>query len=518
MDFKSKLPVGVQDFEKIREDGCLYIDRTSLIHKLVTGGSWYMLCRPRGFGKSLFLSALEAYFRGRRDLFEGLALESLESEWKEHDVLRLDFSAGVYGRQSEEGSVLDSRLSFLEKRYGVPRNGRAPAGERLAEIVRTAYGRNSRPVVVLIDGFDAPVSAAENGEVAEDNRRVLTSLLGALQGCDFYLGFVMIAGVTRPGFGGGFGGGVRFQDISMDPAYSEICGFNAEDLSEIASLCAEKDAPDDLASVLDKWYGGYRFGPGGAEVCCPQSVIGCLSSCGREDFAPGMPVKEAWAVDGQGRWLVSTLMERRWDLYRLLYGMRVHRTVISNGWIEDVPVAAVLYQSGYLTVAGGEGTSIDLAMPTAEVASVVLRAMLSVLTGAGECEDPIESLESALENGNMQAFMTKASELVSPTAGRDGCDCGRLAFHVLANLVGENVSSDANSDVMLTVGSGEDKKGYVFGLRIDRGLDVDDVAGDVFASMDERDCGERMDGCSSVAQVAVVFASDGGGISGWRVR
>ncbi|MBQ1794972.1 MAG: AAA family ATPase, partial [Treponema sp.] len=196
MDLKRKLPVGIQDFEKLREEGYLYVDKTDAIYNLVHSGSSYFFARPRCFGKTLLLSVIEAYFKGRKDLFEGLKIEKLEEEWQEYTVLKIDFSTDVYSTEGALEVTINTFLAEQEQRYG-KHEERTTYAKRFEYIIQRAYETSGKPVVVLIDDYDKPILDAMFSPEESHNREVLRNFYSALNGNDYYLKFVFITGISK---------------------------------------------------------------------------------------------------------------------------------------------------------------------------------------------------------------------------------------------------------------------------------------------------------------------------------
>ena len=194
-------PIGIQNFEKIRNDGYFYIDKTALMYQMVKTGSYYFLSRPRRFGKSLLVSTLEAYFQGKKELFEGLAIEQLEQEWNTYPVLHLDLNARKYETEADLVAILNQYLEMWEAVYGDEMKLRAPE-ERFFYVIRRAWEQTGRQVVVLIDEYDKPLLQAINNESLMDAyRRTMKAFYGVLKSADRYLRFVFLTGVDLPYIG-----------------------------------------------------------------------------------------------------------------------------------------------------------------------------------------------------------------------------------------------------------------------------------------------------------------------------
>ncbi|MDR0895933.1 MAG: AAA family ATPase, partial [Prevotellaceae bacterium] len=225
-----KLPTGIQSFEKLRTRGNLYVDKTSLIYQLVSTDVPYFLSRPRRFGKSLLVSTLEAYFEGRKDLFKGLAIEQLETEWEIYPVLHLDLNAKRYDSVKALNAILNEHLEKWETLYGDEKRDRNPE-ERFKYVIERAYEKTQKPVVVLVDEYDKPLLAnLDNEELSTDLRSALKAFYGALKSTDEYLRFIFITGVTKFAQVSVFSDLNQLTDISMEEPYATLCGITQDEL------------------------------------------------------------------------------------------------------------------------------------------------------------------------------------------------------------------------------------------------------------------------------------------------
>ena len=535
MDFRKKLPLGIQDFEKLREEGCVLIDRTSLLLRLVREGNAYMLCRPRYFGKSLLVSQLASYFRGRRDLFESLAIEGLEKEWTEYAVILIDFSSGVYSSEGKLSSAIESMLCDLEQTYKIAKST-APFSIRLSNIIRAAYQKSGRPVVVLVDDFDKPILDAVFTAQETSNRETLRELYGAISGNDFYLKFVFFAGISKFSSVNIFNGTLQLRDISGNPVYGALCGFTAREVQDIISnakipessteeqnLDAEK-----IFDVIDRWYGGYRFSGGGEIVYNPYSVMNCLDFNPPEAFSTGEIRHQFWIQTGQPSMLVRMLLKNKWDLFNMLYGFKVDREeLMEYQWTEN-DITSLVYQAGYLTCGGSEGSLVQLSMPNAEIVEGMLKSMLCRFTSIGELSRSgaeLESMRSFLASRNVGGFISRFEQAIQslPLIKDEHMDSEyvlKMAFHVIANLIGTGVTSDSNSDIMLRVKDADGKStGYIFELKTDKGVALAEVAADAFLRIESRGYEEVFAQDEiECRKVCIVFSSDGSGIAGWMSK
>ena len=226
-----KLPIGIQDFPRIRQEGYLYVDKTALVYKLVTEGSIYFLSRPRRFGKSLLCSTLGAYFEGRKELFAGLAIENLESDWVEYPVIRIDMNAKDY-TQGRESLVLhlNKRLDESALRFGVTLADSTPE-ERFIELIQLLYRKTVQRVVVIIDEYDKPLlSVLDSPTLLTAHKDVLKAFYGVLKSADAWLKFAFITGVTKFGQVSVFSDLNQPTDLSLHPKYPTLCRITEDEL------------------------------------------------------------------------------------------------------------------------------------------------------------------------------------------------------------------------------------------------------------------------------------------------
>ena len=224
-----KYPIGIQTFSRIRENGYVYIDKTALIHQLVSRGSIYFLSRPRRFGKSLMISTLEAYYEGRKELFEGLAIAGLEKDWFQYPVFHIDFNGDNIAKEGVLEAAIEGYLGNWEDMYGKNPNYTTP-GTRFIELLRRASEKTGRRAVVLVDEYDKPILDVLDTPLEEENRNTLKAFYSTFKGADKYLQFVMLTGVTKFSQVSVFSGFNQPKDISMDPRYESLCGITQEEM------------------------------------------------------------------------------------------------------------------------------------------------------------------------------------------------------------------------------------------------------------------------------------------------
>lgn len=276
---EKKYPIGIQNFESLRKDGYVYVDKTAFVYQLVNTGRYYFLSRPRRFGKSLLLSTLEAYLQGKRELFEGLAIEKLEMKWTKHPILHLDLNTEKYDTPEALENVLNDALASWESLYGSRESERSLA-LRFQGIIQRACEQTGERVVILVDEYDKPMlQAIGRPDLQEAYRNTLKAFYGALKSRDGYIKFAMLTGVTKFGKVSVFSDLNNLQDISMWDRYVDICGIREEELlrdfSDGIQCVAEanKMTYDETLAKLRENYNGYHFCEDSIGVYNPFSLL-----------------------------------------------------------------------------------------------------------------------------------------------------------------------------------------------------------------------------------------------------
>ena len=343
-----KLPIGIQSFEFLRSEGYLYVDKTELVYRLVTKGKPYFLSRPRRFGKSLLLSTLEAYFKGKKELFEGLAIEKLEQNWFEYPVLHLSLNAEKYDSRERLERMLELQLESWEEMYGVDKGTMTYSG-RFITIIRRAYEQTGRRVVVLVDEYDKPMlQTFDKPDLQEDFRKTLTAFYTVLKDADPYLQFVFITGVTKFAQMGIFSTLNQLNDISFDLEYNTLCGMTRAEIEtvfvpELQELALQTETNyGEAVEQLTRQYDGYRFTPekGFTPMFNPFSVLNDLAKSRFGDY---------WFASGTTTFLVEILKKTNFDL-RELDGIEVSSASLSDDRANISNPVPMIYQSGYLTI------------------------------------------------------------------------------------------------------------------------------------------------------------------------
>ena len=407
MEKRRKLPIGVQSFVSLREGGFLYVDKTSYIYELAHGSKQYFLSRPRRFGKSLFLSTLKAYWEGKRELFEGLAIEELEKgdegAFEAYPVFYFDFNGQNYQVDTALEDVLDKMLSRWEAEYAC--DGQGTLSDRFQTLLMAAKQKTGKGCVVLVDEYDKPLlEVLENDELEEHNKAVFKGFFGTLKSYDEYLRFVFITGVTKFSKVSIFSDLNQLNDLSLEEDFAGICGITEEELAEVFGPEIEAMAnrlgigQEDCLAELRQMYDGYHFYPGAPGVYNPFSLLKALY--GREFGA-------YWFATGTPTFLVRRLKNMHFDV-RQFEEKRIHATssALSDYRADNPDIVPLLYQTGYLTLLGGDarGRRYTLGFPNEEVKYGFLESLLPVYTPAavpGRGTD-IFSLEDCLAEGDTE--------------------------------------------------------------------------------------------------------------------
>lgn len=410
-----KYPIGIQDFVKLRQGGFAYVDKTKFVYKLADEGSYYFLSRPRRFGKSLFLSTLEAYFLGRKELFEGLAIYDMEKEWKSHPIFYIDLNTANFRDENSLYEVLNSHVSVWEEMYGA-REYETTLALRFKGIIARAAEKEGCGVVILIDEYDKPIlQTLRNQELQEKHRSLLKSFYSVLKTQDRYIRFAFITGVTKFGKVSVFSDLNNLMDISMDQRYISICGMTQNELlynfrEGIEQLGeAYGDTEEETLNKLKIRYDGYHFEEDTVGIYNPFSVLNTLAKLRYKDY---------WFETGTPTFLVDLLKMHN---YRLL---DITREKVSGDVINSVDSMStnpipMIYQSGYLTIKGYDERfkKYRLGFPNKEVEEGFLNFLLPLYTSAGN-NSPfmVDEFVQDVESGNPERFMQRMKAFFADTS------------------------------------------------------------------------------------------------------
>ena len=340
-------PVGIQTFKEIRKRDLLYIDKTEYIYRMThSGGKYFFLGRPRRFGKSLLVSTFESYFSGKKELFEGLAIEKLEKDWTAYPVLHFDMSGGKHMEKEQLEGYLDYILKEHEATWGIsipPKD----ANTRLIELVTTAYEKSGKQVVVLIDEYDAPMlDAAHEKEYLDKLRNVMRNFYSPLKMCEPMLRFVFLTGITKFSQVSIFSELNNITNVSMRKEYAGICGITEQELltqmqEDIDALAeAQGITREEAISKLKENYDGYHFSAVSPDVFNPYSLLNCFDS---KEFCA------YWFSSGTPTYLIN--MMKKYDVLPSEITRVEADESEFDAPTEDMPtIMPLLYQSGYITI------------------------------------------------------------------------------------------------------------------------------------------------------------------------
>lgn len=366
-----KYPIGIQDFEKLRTNGYSYVDKSRFVYKLATEGEYYFLSRPRRFGKSLFLSTLEAYFQGKKELFKGLAIYDLETDWKKYPIFHIDLNTANFREKDSLYTVLNDYLTTWESKYGT-RESEATLALRFKGVIARAAEKEGCGVVILIDEYDKPIlQTLRTPELQAEHRAQLKAFYSVLKTQDRYIKFAFLTGVTKFGKVSVFSDLNNLTDISMDHRYISICGMTEKELlanfkegiNELAS--ANEDNETETIDKLRMRYSGYHFEENSEEIYNPFSVLNTLANSRYDDY---------WFKANTHTFLIDILKKHDYcitDLNKAQVKVNMMNNVDSN----PIPV---IYQSGYLTIKSYDERfkNYQLGFPNKEVEKGILNTLL----------------------------------------------------------------------------------------------------------------------------------------------
>ena len=449
MEQVRKLPIGIQTFEEIRKDNYLYVDKTAIVYQIANVGKPYFLSRPRRFGKSLLISTFEAYFQGRKDLFQGLAIEKLETEWKEYPVFHLDLNAEKYDSKEALEQVLSRNLSLWEDRWGKD-VAEDTLASRFIGVLRRTYEQTGKQAVVLIDEYDKPLLQAILDEpLLEEYRRTLKAFYGVLKSADRYLRFVFLTGVTKFAQVSVFSDLNQLNDISMKPAYATVCGITKDELvetftPEIDNLGKKNGLTfDETVCRLKALYVGYHFEESAEGVFNPFSLLNVFDSYKFDNY---------WFQTGTPTYLVDLLKQSDYDLRLLIDGVEVQASAFSEYRAETRNPLPMIYQSGYLTIKGydKEVSLYTLGFPNDEVRYGFLNFLIPYYTEVSDAETGfyIVKFMRELRAGNVDAFMERLKVFFAgmPYELSENTERHYQAiFYVVFTLMGQFVETEVRS-------------------------------------------------------------------------
>ena len=407
-------PVGIQTFERIRKENKLYIDKTEYVYRMThSGGCYFFLSRPRRFGKSLLVSTFESYFSGKKELFEGLAIEKLEQEWMEYPVLHFDMSGGKHMEKEQLEDYLSNRLEAEERKWGTTHSKRG-VNDRLTELITTAYEISGKQVVVLIDEYDAPMlDVAHERKTLDELRNVMRNFYSPLKMCEPMLRFVFLTGITKFSQVSIFSELNNIKNISLDDEYAGVCGITKEELltqmSEDIDVLAEalEKTREETIAKLKENYDGYHFSPASPDVFNPYSLLNCFDD---KNFGA------YWFSSGTPTYLINML--RKFKVLPAKIGRSLARSSAFDAPTENLKtITPLLYQSGYITIKGYDKMSqlFTLDLPNKEIKVGLFESLLPYyLEGmyAEEGDVAIAQMSVLIRQGDMDGALRLLQEFL----------------------------------------------------------------------------------------------------------
>ena len=442
-------PIGIQTFEKIRTRNYMYVDKTEYIYRMVHADSnYFFLSRPRRFGKSLLTSTLEAYFQGRKDLFKGLAMDLLETEWTEYPVLRFDMSLGKHMEKEQLERYLSSQLELMEHKYGILTES-PDANIRLTNLIRRAYEQTGRQVVVLIDEYDAPlldvVHEEKNLPVL---RNIMRNFYSPLKACDPYLRFVFLTGITKFSQLSIFSELNNIKNISMLPEYAAICGITEEEMAtqmdeDLDILAGRLNVNrEEVVKKLKAHYDGYHFAWPSPDIYNPFSLLNAFAD-GRLD--------SYWFGSGTPTYLIE-MLNRFGVLPSKIGGNEVVAADFDAPTERMESITPLLYQSGYVTIKGYDEMFqiYTLDIPNAEVRIGLMRSLIPyyVTRDTQSTNTTVVNLARALVRGDMDGMLRLLQTFLSTVPYCDRTDYEghyQQMLYIIFSLLGAYVDVEVRT-------------------------------------------------------------------------
>ena len=406
MEKQSKLPIGIQSFEKLRTEDFLYVDKTKFVYELAKKGLPYFLSRPRRFGKSLLVSTLEAYFLGKKELFKGLYIydeeEKSENPWQMYPVLKFALASGEFTNENGLRRKLNETLKDFEEKYGLV-NDAEDLPNRFKNALKNAFAKTGKKVVVLVDEYDTPLlrNLGENEVQEKENRTLYKAFFATLKDYDDYLRFVFFTGVTKFSKVSIFSDLNQLQDITLSPNFDSICGITQEELEEKFEPEIEQMAQklgitkDECLIGLKKRYDGYHFSANGTDIYNPFSLMNAFANNKFGNY---------WFETGTPTFLVKKLEEIKFDVHKFDENIKVSESEITDYRPENKNPVPLLYQSGYLTIKSynQRQESYKLGFPNGEVKYGFLNALAPAYLKIDDDTSNfnVDILDDAVEEGD----------------------------------------------------------------------------------------------------------------------
>ena len=458
-----KLPIGLQSFEVMRNEGFVYVDKTEYVLRLAAESRVFFLSRPRRFGKSLFLSTLKAYFLGKKELFKGLYIEDAEQKqaelegreaWIKYPVLYLDFNGGIY--DTSEG-LLNRFLSFFNEYEEIYKSTGLDIPDRFKNLIKKIYETTGKQVVILIDEYDKPLleTMIINEPLNEEYRRILKGFYGVIKACDEYIRFAFLTGVTKFSKVSIFSDLNNLRDISLEKNYSGICGITETELKqvfkpEIDALAEERKLNyEETLAQLKKRYDGYLFHPKGENIYNPFSLLNAFTK---------KEIGSYWFSTGTPTFLVRTLQHQKEICIRdILENAEMSENALQDYRPDMNNPIPILFQSGYLTLKDydKEFQLYKLGFPNDEVKYGFLDNLVPAYTSIAKDASGlfignfIRDLRDKKLDSFMKRMYTACAGLPYSLASKENIQMRerdyQIAFYIIFSLMGQFVQTEVVS-------------------------------------------------------------------------
>ena len=409
-----KCPLGIQTFSEVREGDYIYIDKTNMVYRMTQSFKYVFLSRPRRFGKSLLASTLHSYFAGKKELFKGLAIEKLETEWTEHPVLHFDMSTAKHMDKETLEQELNGKLSDYEEIYGKSKTGKTKLNQRLESLIVNAYAQTGRKVVVIIDEYDAPLlDVVHEDELLPQLRQVMRNFYSPLKACDPFLRFVFLTGITKFSQMSIFSELNNLTNISMDSEYAGICGITEEELtgqlSDYVDSIADNQGKthEEVLQQLKQNYDGYHFSWPSPDIFNPFSLLTAFAK---------RKIGSYWFASGTPTYLIE--MMRKFGVAPSQIGPTEAMASDFDAPTERMAsLIPLLYQSGYLTIKDyiSEEDIYILDIPNKEIRIGLMETLLPnyVQSGVGETSlAGIAKMYRALRHDDLDGMLRQLQQFL----------------------------------------------------------------------------------------------------------
>lgn len=440
-----RYPIGIQSFSEIIEDGYTYVDKTFFVGKLVKEGKYVFLSRPRRFGKSLLLSTLHAYFEGRRELFKGLDIDRMDMDWTPRPVLHFDLNSEDFSREDALDNRLDEIIRGYEDIYGKD-DANVTLSQRFRYVIRSAHKQTGQKVVILVDEYDKPLLELEyDSELYERRQNLLKGFFSNLKTMDEYIKFGMLTGVARFSKISIFSDLNNLDDISMNNAYSDICGWTEKELVDnfhtgILSLAEEREEDyESTLRALRDYYDGYVFAGKGVKIYNPFSVLKAFKE---------MEIRPYWFELGTPTFFAKRIRKSGIDPDAINGQVQSYSNLLAVGADN---IIALMFQTGYLTIDSYDFRRhrYTLRFPNREVEIGFAENLLplyapSTSTPGGPFN--LERFKDDLYSGNPYEFMQRLESLFKDLPGEDHKESTyRAITYLLCLLSGTEASAERHS-------------------------------------------------------------------------